>query len=256
MSKTIFITSGKGGVGKTTITAYLAYILGENGKSVCIVDADIGLKNMDVLLGVENRVIYDGEDVLAGKCSLEKALVVDKRVKNVSLLTLKKSIKSSMFTLQDFVSLMVLLKGRFDYILVDSPAGVESGFKFGMEVCDEALVITQLETSALSDADRVIALLQDSKIPIKVIYNRVLPMLIKKGVQIDIQYAQEYMGVELGGIVYESEELLHVSNRGMLPKLDKGMIYKCFLCIMNRLDTIDYPLPEYVGKSLLTKLLG
>lgn len=256
MGKTIFITSGKGGVGKTTITAYLAYMLGEAGKRVCIVDADIGLKNMDVLLGVENRVLYDGEDVLSGKCSLASALVVDKRVKNISLLTLKKSMKSSTFTLQDFVSLMLLLKSDFEYILVDSPAGVESGFKFGMEICDEALVITQLEASALSDADRVIAILQGSMKPIKVIYNRVSPPLIKKGVQIDIQKAHEYMGVELGGIVYESDELLHISNKGMLPRLEKGMIYKCFVCIMNRLEDSEYPLPEYTSKSLFAKLIG
>lgn len=256
MNKTIFITSGKGGVGKTTITAYLAYMLAEHGERVCIVDADIGLKNMDVLLGVENRVIYDGEDVLAGKCSLESALVEDKRNKNLFLLTLKKSMKSSSFSMSDFISLMLLVKNSFDYVLVDSPAGVESGFKFGLEVCDEVVIVTQLETTALSDADRVIALLHLANKPVKVVYNRVSPSLIRKGIQLDIQHAHEYLSVEMAGIIYESEELLHTSNKGMLPKLQKGMIYQCFKCIMKRIQNIECPIPEYIPRSFLSKLLG
>lgn len=256
MSRTIFITSGKGGVGKTTVTAYLAYMLAQHGKHVCIVDADIGLKNMDVLLGVENRMIYDGEDVLAGKCSLEKALIEDKRVKGVFLLTLKKSIKNSSFTLQDFVSLITLVKSSFEYILIDSPAGIESGFKFGLEVCDEVLVVTQLETTALSDADRVIALLQGTNKPIKIIYNRVNPPLIRRGIQLELERAHEYLCVEMAGVVYESEELLHSSNKGMLPKLQKGMIYQCFKCIMLRIMNEECMLPVYIPKSIFSKLLG
>lgn len=256
MTKTILITSGKGGVGKTTITAYLAYILSEHNKRVCIVDADIGLKNMDTLLGIENRVLYDGEDILAGRCTLEKALVQDKRMEHVYLLTLKRSLKCSTFAMHDFVSLMILLRSKFDYILVDSPAGIESGFQFGVEICDEVLLVTQLEATALQDADRVVALIHQQSKPVKIIYNRVSPPLIKRGIQMDLNDAHEFLCTPLGGIVYECEELLHTSNKGMLPKLKKGMVYQCFYTIMQRLEDPEYPLPYYIPKSLLSKLIG
>lgn len=215
MGEAIVITSGKGGVGKTTTVANIGTGLAMRGKRVALVDADIGLRNLDVVIGLENRIVYDIVDVVEGNCKLKNALIKDKRTEGLFLLPAAQTRDKTAISPEQMHGLVTQLKAEFDYVLIDCPAGIEHGFKNAIVAADKALVVTVPEISAVRDADRIIGLLLANDVPvIRLIINRLRKDLIDKGDMLDIDDTMEILSVDLIGIVPEDEEILKSSNLG------------------------------------------
>jgi len=213
--RVIVITSGKGGVGKTTSTANLAVNLAKEGFKVVAVDADIGLRNLDLVMGLENRVVYNFIDVIEGNCRLKQALVRDKRVDNLYLLPAAQTRTKDAVNPKQMKELCNELRKEFDFILMDSPAGIEGGFQNAAAGADEALVVTTPEISAVRDADRIIGMLESmQKSPIRLIINRVRPVLIKEGDMLDVEDVLDVLAVKLIGIVPEDTSVIRSTNSG------------------------------------------
>ncbi len=215
MGECIVITSGKGGVGKTTATGNIGSSLAMNGRKVALIDADIGLRNLDVILGLENRIVYDLVDVVEGFCRLKQALVRDKRMDNLYLLPAAQTRDKSAVSPQQMKKLCNELKGEFDYIIIDCPAGIEQGFRNAIAGADRALVITTPEVSAVRDADRIVGLLEAAgkKSP-GLVLNRVRPGMVERGDMLDITDVTDILAVELVGIIPEDEKVIVSTNRG------------------------------------------
>src|SRR5690606_16362464 len=198
MGRVIVITSGKGGVGKTTTTANLGTALAVNGHKVCLVDADIGLRNLDVVMGLENRIVYDLVEVVEGNARLRNALIKDKRVENLCLLPAAQTREKDAVTPEQMRRLCEELKAEFDFVLVDSPAGIEHGFRNAIAGADEALVVTSPEVAAVRDADRIIGMLEahDLSSP-RLIVNRVRPDMVRRGDMMNIEDIIEILAIEL-----------------------------------------------------------
>lgn len=215
MSRIIVITSGKGGVGKTTVTANLGMAIARCGRQVVLVDADFGLRNLDLLLGLENRVVYTAIDVLAGQCRLEQALVKDKRQDGVVLLPAAQSRMQESVTPAQMKKLLSVLAQKFEYILVDCPAGIESGFQNAIAAASEALIVTTPEIAAVRDADRVVGLLEAQGIKkIHLIVNRLKPTMVQADQMMSVQDVQEILAIPLIGIIPDDERVIISSNRG------------------------------------------
>ena len=215
MGKAIVVTSGKGGVGKTTTTANLGVALAQRGQRVVLIDADIGLRNLDVVLGLENRIVYDLVDVVEGFCRLRQALIRDKRFDNLYLLPAAQTRDKTAVSPEQMRGLCAELKEEFDFVLVDSPAGIEQGFKNAIAGADEAVVVTTPEVSAVRDADRIIGLLEAEELGApRLIVNRVRPAMVRRGDMMDIQDILEILAVELVGVVPEDEQIVVSTNRG------------------------------------------
>lgn len=223
MGKVIVITSGKGGVGKTTATANIGTGLAQAGKSVVLIDADIGLRNLDLVLGLENRIVFDLVDVVDKKCrSAKQALIKDKRLETLHLLPAAQSRDKDAVKPEQMKALCDELREQFDFVLIDCPAGIEGGFKNAIAGADEAIIVTNPEVSAVRDADRVIGLLEaEEKCSPSLIVNRIKPDMIRKGQMLSIADVQEILNVRLLGIVPEDEKILRASNRGEPAVLDK-----------------------------------
>ena len=192
MGKAIVITSGKGGVGKTTTTANIGTGLAQNQQKVCLVDADIGLRNLDVVMGLENRIVYDLVDVVEGRCRLRQALIKDKRIETLFLLPAAQTREKDSVTPAQMAELVGQLKEEFDYIIVDCPAGIEQGFKNAIAGADMALIVTTPEVSAVRDADRIIGLLDAAEIGTpQLIVNRLRPDMVRRGDMMDIEDIKE-----------------------------------------------------------------
>lgn len=216
MGVAIVITSGKGGVGKTTTTANLGTALALQGKKVCLVDTDIGLRNLDLVLGLDNRIIYDLVDVVEGRCKIHQALVKDKRVdEKLFLLPAAQTTDKNAVTPEQMKSLIDELKREYDYVLIDCPAGIEQGYKNAVAGADRAIVVTTPEISAVRDADRIIGLLEQESIePPKLIINRIRRDLMKNGDSLDINEITTHLSIDLLGIVIDSEDVISSSNKG------------------------------------------
>ena len=215
MSRVIVITSGKGGVGKTTVTANLGMTLAKMGYKVALVDGDFGLRNLDLLLGLENRVVYTAVEVLAGECRLDQALVRDKRQPGLVLLPATQNRKAEMITPNHMKWMIGELAPQFDFVLIDSPAGIEMGFKNAIAAAQEALVATTPEISAVRDADRVVGLLEASNIsPTRLIVNRLRPAMVEASEMMSVEDVSEILAVQLIGVVPEDERVITSSNRG------------------------------------------
>ncbi len=214
MSRTIVITSGKGGVGKTTVTANLGMTLAKMGYRVALVDGDFGLRNLDLLLGLENRVVYTAVEVLAGECRLDQALVRDKRQPGLVLLPATQNRKAEMITPNHMKWMIGELANQFDFVLIDSPAGIEMGFKNAIAAAKEALVVTTPEISAVRDADRVVGLLESSGIPAQLIVNRLRPIMVEASEMMSVEDVSEILSLPLIGVVPEDERVITSSNRG------------------------------------------
>lgn len=216
MGEAIVITSGKGGVGKTTTTANLGTALALQGKKVCLVDTDIGLRNLDVVLGLENRIIYHLVDVIEGRCKPHQALVKDKRVdEKLFLLPAAQTTDKNAVTPEQMKSLIEELKREFDYVLIDCPAGIEQGYRNAVAGADRAIVVTTPEISAIRDADRIIGLLEQEEIEQpKLIINRIRKNLISKGDSMDITEVTAQLSIDLLGIVMDNEDVISSSNKG------------------------------------------
>ncbi len=211
----ITITSGKGGVGKTTTTANLGIALAQLGKRVVVVDADIGLRNLDVILGLENRVVYDLVDVVEGACRLQQALVKDKRVNGLYLLPAAQTRDKTAVNPAQMNALCRQLRQDFEYILIDSPAGIEQGFRNAVVPADRVIVVTTPEIAAVRDADRVIGLLEaEGKDDIVLLLNRVDVHMVRRGEMMSVDDVLEILAIRLIGVVPEDEAILISSNRG------------------------------------------
>lgn len=215
MTRIIVITSGKGGVGKTTITANLGIALAKMGYQVALVDADFELRNLDLLLGLEKRVIYSLFDVLARECRLEQALIKDKRQPGLALLPAGKKRNKESVTPEQIKSLLNDLAQKYQYVLIDSPAGIDTGFQNAIAAATEALVVTTPEISSVRDANRVISLLEAEKIkPIQLIINRVRPRMVRDLNMMSPEDVQELLAIPLIGSICEDERVIVSTNHG------------------------------------------
>ena len=231
MGEVIVITSGKGGVGKTTSAANIGTALTMMGKRVALVDTDIGLRNLDVVMGLENRIVYDIVDVVEGTCKLKQALIKDKRFENLYLLPAAQTRDKNAVSVEQMSQLCEKLKESFDYIIIDCPAGIEQGFKNAIAGADRAIVVTNPEVSAVRDADRIIGLLEANEISdIKLIINRIRQDMDKRGDMMDKQDIVEILAIDLLGIVPDDESIIISTNKGEPAILDSrsnaGKAYK------------------------------
>jgi len=215
LGTTLVVTSGKGGVGKTTTTANLGTAFALMGKRVVLVDADIGLRNLDVVMGLENRIVYDLVDVVEGYCRLRQALIKDKRFDGLYLLPAAQTKDKTAVQPDQFKALCDELSQEFDYVIVDSPAGIEQGFRNAIAGAQEALVVCTPEVSSVRDADRVIGLLEAEGLHSpRLIVNRVRQDLVQKGRQMGVDDVLDILGIELIGVVPEDEQVVDSTNRG------------------------------------------
>lgn len=215
MGEVIVITSGKGGVGKTTTTANLGAALAMQGKKVCLVDTDIGLRNLDVVMGLENRIVYDIVDVVEEKCKLRQALIKDKRFSELFLLPAAQTRDKTAVNEEQMKTLTNTLREEFDYILIDCPAGIEQGFKNAIAGANRAIVVTTAEISAIRDADRIIGLLESSEIKNpELIVNRLKPNMVRRGEMMDVDDIVDLLSIGLVGVVPDDEFVVTQTNKG------------------------------------------
>jgi len=247
MGEVIVITSGKGGVGKTTTTANLGAALAEAGKKVVLVDTDIGLRNLDVVMGLENRIVYDIVDVVEEKCKLRQALIKDKRFDELFLLPAAQTRDKSAINEEQMKDLTAKLKEEFEFILIDCPAGIEQGFRNAIAGADRAIVVTTAEISAIRDADRIIGLLEAEEIKNpELIVNRLRMTMVKKGEMMDVDDIVDLLSIELIGVVPDDEYIITGTNKGepviMNKKAPAG---KAYVEIARRLlgENIDVTIP-------------
>ncbi|MGD9100509.1 MAG: septum site-determining protein MinD [Anaerolineae bacterium] len=256
-AKVVTITSGKGGVGKTTATANLGVALARMGKRVVAIDADIGLRNLDVVMGLENRIVYDLVDVVEGRCRLRQALIRDKRLETLFLLPAAQTRDKTAVGPEDMVRVCNELRPQFDYLLIDSPAGIEQGYRNAIAPADVALIITNPEVSAVRDADRIIGLIEaDGKGPAQLIINRLNPDLVLRGDMLDTADVVEILAINLIGIVPEDQAILISTNRGQPVALDgRSPAGQAFHNIARRLLGQDVPfMPLQPTSGLMQRL--
>lgn len=215
MGEIIVITSGKGGVGKTTTVANIGTALAQLGHKVVLVDTDIGLRNLDVVLGLENRIVYDIVDVVKGNCRLNQGLIRDKKVENLSLLPAAQTKDKNAISIEEMKKLTKDLKEIFDYVIMDCPAGIEQGFKNAIAGADRAIVVATPEVSSVRDADRIIGLLEANEIKeTRLIINRLRPQMVKQGDMMDIEDILDILSIKLIGVIPEDEFIIVSTNRG------------------------------------------
>ncbi len=266
MGEVITITSGKGGVGKSTTTANVATSLAKLGKKVVAVDFDIGLRNLDMILGLENRIVYDVVDVMEGRCNLAQAIIKDKRLDNLHFLPASQTKDKSILDKNKVEKLINELKKEFDYILIDSPAGIESGFEHSIYLADRALIVTTPEISAVRDADRVIGIIdakskkaKEGKEVLKhIIINRIKPELVEKGEMLSVEDILHILALPLIGIVPDDEEIIKSTNLGEPIALDeKSMVGEAFRRIARRIlgEEVEF-LDLKSKKGIFDKLKG
>lgn len=226
MGKAIVVTSGKGGVGKTTSTANIGTALALQGKKVCLMDMDIGLRNLDVILGLENRIIYDVIDVVEGRAKLHQAIIKDKRFNDqLFLLPAAQHADKNAINEEQMIELVGELKKDYDYVLIDCPAGIEQGFKNSIAAADDAILVTTPEISAIRDADRIIGLIEQTPIVApRLIINRIRKSMMQQGDVMDIDEITRHLSIDLLGIVFEDDEVVRSSNRGNPVVLDPNHV--------------------------------
>ena len=258
MGEVIVITSGKGGVGKTTTTANLGSALAMRGKKVVLVDTDIGLRNLDVVMGLENRIVYDIVDVVEGKCKLRQALIKDKRFTDLFLLPAAQTRDKDAINEDEMIRLTQRLKEEFDYIIVDCPAGIEQGFKNAIAGADRAIVVTNAEISSIRDADRIIGLLETSNIrnP-ELIINRLRPEMVKRGEMMDVEDILDLLSIDLIGVVPEDENIITQTNKGEPAVVNKKALSgKAYIEIARRIlgETVEVTIPGRKKESFFGRI--
>ena len=237
MSECIVITSGKGGVGKTTTTANLGVALARLGKRVVVVDADIGLRNLDVILGLANRIVYDLVHVIEGECRLRQALIKDKRTENLYLLPAAQTRDKNAVGPEQMKKLVADLKAEFDYVLIDCPAGIEQGFKNSIAGADRAIVVVTPEVSSVRDADRIIGLVEAAELPEPtLIINRFRAKMVKAGDMMNKDDVLEILAIPLVGMVPDSEDIIVSANRGSPAAFDdKSIVGEAYRRVARRI---------------------
>lgn len=223
LGTTIVVTSGKGGVGKSTVTANLGMALATLGSRVCLIDTDTGLRNLDLILGVEQRIIFDLIDVAQGECRLQQALIHDRRNANLYFLPTSQRCDKSALTPEDMRRIIAGLRESFDFILIDCPAGIEEGFQTAIAAANQALVVINPEVSSVRDADRVVSLLQEGGIrDIQLIVNRLRPEMVSRHDMIGVADIEELLGVPALAALHEDPQVVVSTNRGEPLVLDRN----------------------------------
>jgi len=257
-ARVITLTSGKGGVGKTTATANIGVSLARMGRRVIVLDADIGLRNLDVVMGLENRVVYNLVHVIRGTTEADRALIRDKRMPGLMLLAADQHSEKDEISEDEMREVGEALRAHADYVLIDSPAGIEQGFRNAMAPADEVVLITTPEVSAVRDADRVIGLTEAAGKPTpRLILNRIKPRLVARGDMMDMDDVVDILQIEILGIVPEDERIVAATNRGEPVALQMGSpAAAAFDNIAARLEDSSVPLIALDGAEpgLLARL--
>ena len=247
MGEIIVVTSGKGGVGKTTTTANIGAGLSRLGKKVLVIDTDLGLRNLDVVMGLENRIVYNLVDVIEGGCRLKQAMISDKRHENLYLLPSAQTKDKSAITPEQMIKLTNELRDEFDYVLLDCPAGIEQGFQNAIAGADRGIVVTTPEVSAIRDADRIIGLLEANELRNPtLILNRLRIDLVQRGEMMNIEDVEEILAIDILGVVPDDESIVIATNKGepavMNENSKAGQAYRN---IVQRLLGNDVPLMSF-----------
>jgi septum site-determining protein MinD len=260
--KIIVVTSGKGGVGKTTATSSIGAALALEGNRVAIVDMDIGLRNLDVVMGLENRIVFNIVDVVKQRCKIDQAAIRDRRIENLFLIPASQSDNKDVLTPSGIERVARELRKKFDYVIMDSPAGIERGFENSVVSADEALVICTPDVSAVRDADRIIGLLYSKSLNPRLIVNRIEPARVERGEMLSHEDVLEVLSIELAGLVPMDEKVLISSNTGTpLVLQNDSKAGQAFVRIARRLNgetdlPIEVPTHKTSMWSRISKTLG
>lgn len=244
----VVITSGKGGVGKTTVTANIGYGLASLGKKVALVDADIGLRNLDIILGMENRIVYDLVDVVEGNCKLRQALIRDRRLKTLQLLPAAQTRDKEAVSPKEMEALCINLGKEFDYVLIDCPAGIDRGFQNAVAGGEEGIVVTTPEVASIRDADRVVGLLEAAGLrEPKLVVNKIRPMMVQDGNMLSIEDVLDILGSPLLGIVIDDPAVVIATNKGEpVLEIPQAKSAQCFRNMTRRLEGEEVPLEMHL----------
>jgi septum site-determining protein MinD len=253
----IVITSGKGGVGKTTTTANLGAALAKRGQRVILIDADIGLRNLDLVLGLEKRIVFDLVEVAEGRCQLRQALIKDKRFDSLAILPAAQTREKDAIDETQFSAIVERAAEQSDYVLIDCPAGIEGGFRNAVAGAGEAIVVTTPEVSSIRDADRVVGKLTDRGKPIRLIVNRLRADMVRSGDMLSVEDVCEILAVELLGIVPDDGEIIDTTNRGEPIVLDEGSKLRgIYDKIARRLEGEIVPFTSFDHQGFFGRLIG
>ncbi|MBQ2897352.1 MAG: septum site-determining protein MinD [Clostridia bacterium] len=257
MSKVISVISGKGGVGKTTVTANVGVALSLLGHKTVIIDTDLGLRNLDLALGLENNVIYDMVDLAMGECRLREAVIKDERYGALGFIPTSQFKTDNNIDFERFKKIILELKRQYEYIIIDSPAGIGEGFETAAKLSDMALIVVNPEPFSLRDADRVAGLLENLGVKdMRLIINRVRPQMIDRGIMLNLDSVIEALGVRLVGVLYEDESVIEAAIFGMPVVLNKkSKIADEFNSIAKRINGENVPIENIKKKSVWRKLL-
>ncbi len=255
-ARKIVLTSGKGGVGKTTATVNIGAALAKRGHRVILVDTDIGLRNLDLVLGLEKRIVFDLVEVVEGRCQVRQALIKDKRFESLAILPAAQTRNKDAITEDQMARVMDELATMADYVLIDCPAGIEGGFRNAVAGADEAIVVTTPEVSAIRDADRVIGKLAERSIPMRLIVNRIRPDMVRSGDMLSIDDVCEILSIELLGIIPDDEEIIDTTNRGEPLVLGDYRLRSIYEKIVRRLEGDLIPFTNLDAPGFFGRLIG
>lgn len=247
MGEIIIIASGKGGTGKTTAAANIGAALANLGHLTALVDMDMGLRNLDVALGLENEIVYDVSDIIDGTRTVDEALIRDPRYENLYFIPSPQTRDASGLDEKRFAELWETLKNRFDYCVIDSPAGIDGGFKYSLSGADRGIIVTVPETAALRDADRVISIMENAGIEdIRLVINRVREDMINSGIMMNVDVCMDILSIPIIGIVPDDTELLVSGLRGEIAVMNpNSRAGKAFLNIAKRINGESVPIMDF-----------
>ena len=255
MAKTIAFINMKGGVGKTTTTANLGVGLATRGKKVVLIDTDTGLRNLDLLLGLERRIVYTLVDVIQKRATYEQALVRHKKYQNLFLLPTSQVADKTAINPEQMAELIAQMRNDFDYILIDCPAGIEQGFQTAIIGADWAIVVTMPEISAVRDADKIIGKLQAENKSIKLVVNRIRPQMVKEGTMLDMTSIDDILSIECIGQVPDDEKVVDSANRGVpVVEWDNCLAGQAYRNIVGRICGETIPFMEFPTEGFFARL--